>query len=91
MRVFDVEANLVSGAIVAPALRLGGLSIAPRLWGTFGRVKGSMTCSTQTMLGHGSDLELYYATVCHGRESDDCHDGIYCHTNQCRGIRRASS
>jgi hypothetical protein len=71
MRVFDVEANLVSGAIAAPALHLGGLSIAPRLWGTFGRVKGSMTCSTQTMLGHGSDLELYYNTVCHGRESDD--------------------
>ena len=23
------------------------------------------------MLGHGSDLELYYNTVCHGRESDD--------------------
>ena len=71
MRVFDVEANLVSGAITAPAWNLGTFAIAPRVWGTFGRVKGSMTCSRQTMLGHGSDLELYYNTVCHGRESDD--------------------
>ena len=71
MRVFDVEANLVSAAIVAPSLRVGAWSIAPRAWGTFGRVKGSMTCSSEAMVGHGSDLELYYATVCHGRESDD--------------------
>lgn len=71
MRVFDVEANLVSAAIVAPSLKVGTFSIAPRAWGTYGRVRGSMTCSTQTMLGHGADLELYYATVCHGRESDD--------------------
>ena len=71
MRVFDVEANLVSAAIVAPSVRVGTWSIAPRAWGTFGRVKGAMTCSSETMVGHGSDLELYYATVCHGRESDD--------------------
>jgi hypothetical protein len=71
MRVFDVEANLLSAAIAAPPVTIGAFSIAPRLWGTFGRIRGSMTCSTQTMLGHGSDLELYYATVCHGRESDD--------------------
>jgi hypothetical protein len=71
MRVFDVEANLVSAAIVAPPVKVGSFSIAPRAWGTFGRVRGAMTCSSQTMLGHGSDLELYYATVCHSRESDD--------------------
>jgi hypothetical protein len=71
MRVFDVEANLASAAIVAPALKIGSLAIAPRMWSTFGRVKGSMTCSSQTMVGHGADLELYYSTVCHGRESDD--------------------
>lgn len=71
MRVFDVEANLVSAAIVAPSVRVGTWSIAPRAWGTFGRVKGAMTCSSETMVGHGSDLELYYATVCHGRESED--------------------
>ena len=71
MRVFDVEANLVSGAVITPAMKLGTYATALRLWGTLGRVKGSMTCSTQTMLGHGPDLELYYNTVCHGRESED--------------------
>jgi hypothetical protein len=71
MRVFDVEANLLSAAVVMPSARLGSLDIAPRVWGTIGRVQGAMTCSEETMLGHGSDLELYYATVCHSRESDD--------------------
>jgi len=46
MRVFDVEANLLSAAIAAPPVTIGDFSIAPRLWGTFGRIRGSMTCST---------------------------------------------
>jgi len=71
MRVFDVEANLGSLAITGPAVRAGAFSLAPRAWATFGRVRGAMTCSTREMLGKGSDLELYYGTVCHGRESDD--------------------
>ncbi|HEX6942680.1 MAG TPA: hypothetical protein VF128_07110 [Gemmatimonadaceae bacterium] len=71
MRVFDVEANLGSLAISGPAVKLGAFRLSPRAWGTIGRVRGAMTCSSQEMVGHGSDLELYYATVCHGRESDD--------------------
>ena len=71
MRVFDVRANLASVAIVGPPARLGTVSIAPRLWGTIGRIRGAMTCSTSEMIGKGADLELYYGTVCHGRESDD--------------------
>lgn len=71
MRVFDVRANLTSVAIAGPPVRFGTLSIAPRVWGTIGRVRGAMTCSTSEMLGKGADLELYYGTVCHGRESDD--------------------
>src|SRR5688572_25166103 len=54
MRVFDVEANLTSLAIVAPPLRLVALTISPRVWGTFGRVRGAMTCSPETMIGHGA-------------------------------------
>ena len=69
--LFDVEANLLSAAIVAPPVKLGTYSTALRAWATVGRVKGSMTCSSQTMVGHGADLELYFATVCHGRESED--------------------
>ena len=71
MRLFDVKANLGSLAIIGPAARVNALHIAPRAWVTVGRVQGAMTCSPDEMLGHGSDLELYYATVCHGRESDD--------------------
>ena len=71
MRVFDVEANLGSLAIAGPSMRVGSVRVAPRAWATVGRVRGAMTCSTSEMLGHGADLELYYATVCHGRESDD--------------------
>ena len=71
LHVFDVEANLASVAILMPSMKRGTLSVAPRVWGSLGRVKGAMTCSTQTMLGHGADLELYYNTVCHGRESED--------------------
>ena len=71
MKVFDVEANLLSAAIIAPGIRAGAVHIDPRIWGTIGSVKGSMTCSASEMVGHGTDLELYYNTICHGRESDD--------------------
>ena len=71
MRVFDVEANLGSLSLAAPPVKLGAFRLAPRVWATIGRVRGAMTCSSQEMLGHGADLELYYNTVCHGRESDD--------------------
>jgi hypothetical protein len=52
-------------------MRLGGYRLQPRAWAVTGRVRGSMTCSTREMLGRGADLELYYNTVCHARESDD--------------------
>lgn len=71
MRVFDVEANLASAAILGPAARWGRVSFRPRVWGTIGRVRGAMTCSIAEMVGHGADLELYYNTVCYGHESDD--------------------
>lgn len=71
MRVFDVQANLASLAITGPAVKAGAFNLAPRAWATIGRVSGAMTCSTSEMLGKGADLELYYGTVCHGRESDD--------------------
>lgn len=71
LRVFEVEAHLASVSILGPSVRAGGLSIRPRLWGTLGRVRGAMTCSRTEMIGRGTDRELYYNTVCRGRESDD--------------------
>jgi hypothetical protein len=71
MRVFDVEANLGAVSLAAPAMQIGPLRLQPRAWGVTGRVRGSMTCSTREMIGRGADLELYFNTVCHARESDD--------------------
>ena len=71
MEVFEVTANLLSAAVTGPSARLGSIDVAPRVWGTVGKVQGAMTCSPKTMVGNGADLELYYATVCHSRESDD--------------------
>lgn len=71
VRVFDVEANVLSGSVSWPALRVRDVTIAPRLWGTFGRVRGTITCAESEMVGKGSALETYYALVCHGNESDD--------------------
>ena len=71
MEVFEVTANLLSAAVTGPSARLGSIDVSPRVWGTVGKVQGAMTCSPKTMVGNGADLELYYATVCHSRESDD--------------------
>lgn len=71
MRVFDVEANLLSGSISGVGWAMAGWHISPRVWGATGRVRGTITCAASAMVGKGADLETYYATVCHGRESDD--------------------
>jgi hypothetical protein len=74
VKVFDVTANVVSGAITGPAWQLRGFKVSPRVWGTIGRVKGTITCAASEMVGRGADLDRYYATVCHGRESEDWFD-----------------
>lgn len=71
IRLFDVRANLIGFSASATALRVSGLALAPRVWLTAGRIRGAMTCNEDTMLGHGVELETYYATVCRGRASDD--------------------
>ena len=71
LRVFDVRANLFAIALTRPVASVGPVTLAPRLWATAGRVTGSMTCNEDTMLGQGVELETYYLSVCHGRESED--------------------
>ncbi len=71
LRVFGVRANLVAAAVTAPAVRAGRFSLAPRLAGLGGRVRGPITCNAETAEEGGRDLLVYYAGVCHGNDSDD--------------------
>lgn len=70
IKVFDVEANLASGALSRPFHAGGALTLTPRLAATAGTVKGAITCYTD--LGSGTpDQREYYAYICNGRPSDD--------------------
>ena len=66
IRVFDVEANLFSVSITR-ALEPRGWTVAPRLIAMWGKVRGSITCFEDLR----ESENIYYATVCHGRDSDD--------------------
>ncbi|MGQ0712528.1 MAG: hypothetical protein ACT4PJ_02220 [Gemmatimonadaceae bacterium] len=69
VRVFDVEANLFSVAVTR-ALQPRGITVAPRLLATFGRVRGSITCFEDLI--HGTPGEaIYFQEICNSRESDD--------------------
>ena len=69
LRVFDVEANLVSVAITR-ALEPGGITVAPRFVATWGKVRGSITCFEDLL--HGTQSEgVYYTEICNSRTSDD--------------------
>lgn len=67
--LFDVEANLMSLAVTR-ALEARGVTIAPRLVATWGRVKGSITCYDD-LQRNSDDEAFYYATICNGQPSDD--------------------
>ena len=69
MRVFDVEANLLSIAITR-AMEPGGITIAPRLVATWGKVRGSITCFEDLIRGTQSESE-YFTQICNSRKSDD--------------------
>ena len=69
MRVFDVEANLMSIAITR-AMEPGGVTIAPRFVATWGKVRGAITCFEDLI--HGTQSEsVYYTAICNSRNSDD--------------------
>jgi hypothetical protein len=69
IRIFDVEANLFSVAVTR-ALEPRGITIAPRLLATWGKVRGSITCFEDLI--HGTESEaVYYQQICNSRTSDD--------------------
>ena len=69
MRVFDVEANLLSIAVTR-AMEPGGITIAPRFVATWGKVRGSITCFEDLLRGTESEA-VYYTQICNSRTSDD--------------------
>jgi hypothetical protein len=69
IRVFDVEANLISVAVTR-ALQPRGITVAPRLLATWGKVRGSITCFEDLL--HGTESEgVYFQEICNSRTSDD--------------------
>jgi hypothetical protein len=69
VRMFDVEANLFSIAVTR-ALEPRGITIAPRLLATWGKVRGSITCFEDLL--HGTESEaVYFTQICNSRTSDD--------------------
>jgi hypothetical protein len=69
MRVFDVEANLLSIAVTR-AIEPRGFTIAPRFVATWGKVRGSITCFEDLI--HGTESEsVYFTQICNSRKSDD--------------------
>jgi hypothetical protein len=70
LRVFDAQANLLSLAVSRPIGDMSRIMLVPRLAFTTGRIEGAITCNAD--LSRGSiDHQVYYANVCHGRESED--------------------
>jgi hypothetical protein len=71
IRVFDVKANLVGGALTRSFGSAAGVRIVPRLSFLTGRVEGPITCNRETANTANVALATYFAFVCHGRESRD--------------------
>jgi hypothetical protein len=71
LRVFGVTANLLSVAVTRPIARVRGIELVPRLSALTGQVRGPITCNAETTRDGSLDLDVYFAAVCHGRDSDD--------------------
>ncbi len=71
LQLFGVQANVVSAAASLALPLSDAWTVHPRVWLVSGRVRGTITCAASAMMGHGSALETYYESVCHGNESDD--------------------
>jgi hypothetical protein len=69
--VFGVTANLLSIAVTRPIARIRGVDLVPRLSALTGEVRGPITCNADITSDGSLDLEVYYADVCHGQDSDD--------------------
>jgi hypothetical protein len=70
LRLFDVKANLVAGALSRAFVAPGGVRIVPRASFLAGRVEGPITCNHETSTTSAA-LATYYSFVCYGNDSRD--------------------
>lgn len=71
VRLFDVKANLVAGAVTRSFGDAAGVRVVPRVSFLAGRVEGPITCNRDTASSGGLALATYYAFVCYGNDSRD--------------------
>ena len=71
LRVFDVKANLVAGALSYSFALPSRFSLVPRVSGLAGRVEGPITCNSEMTSGTDAALIRYYSYVCYGNDSRD--------------------
>lgn len=71
LRVADARANLFAAAATRTLARWRSTALRARLSIVGGRVSGAITCNAGTAARGGAPLATYYASVCHGRDSDD--------------------
>ena len=70
VKVFGVTANLWGVALSRPLTAFRGMLLTPRIAGSGGVVEGAVTCNRDLERRGGGD-SVYFAWVCHGRESED--------------------
>ena len=71
VRVFGVRAQMLSVALTTPGFAAGPLLLAGRGAFTTGRVRGPITCNASLAREPSRDLQLYFASICYGNQSDD--------------------
>ncbi len=71
MRVFDVKANLLGGAVSRSFGGPLGMQIVPRASFLVGRVEGPITCNRETATKGDAALATYFSLVCYDSDSRD--------------------
>lgn len=67
---FGVKASLLSVALSHPVLEREAIQLTARLSGSSSKVTGAITCNN-AIKEEGPGERLYFAKICHGRESED--------------------
>jgi hypothetical protein len=67
---FGVKASLLSVALSHPIIEREAVRLTARLTGSSSKVTGAITCNV-AIKDEGSGERLYFAKICHGRESED--------------------